>query len=63
MEAFDVGDTVLIKDGPFANFTGVVQAVDSEKIVVTVDVFGRSVGVDVPFSHAQKIRDNKALDN
>jgi transcriptional antiterminator NusG len=41
--SFEVGETVKINDGPFLNFTGVIEEVepDKGKLKVTVDIFGR----------------------
>ena len=48
---YSVGDSVKIKDGPFKDFTGVVEEVSPEKgkIKVMVSVFGRSTPVEVDF--------------
>ena len=53
---FEVGDTVRIKSGPFASFTGVVREIYSGlgELKVTVEVFGRATTVNVPASEAEK---------
>jgi transcriptional antiterminator NusG len=58
MQVFGVGDTVIIKFGPLANFTGVVQIVDQAKssLVVEVDIFGRFTSVEVLFANAEKVQ-------
>jgi transcriptional antiterminator NusG len=39
---FDVGETIKINDGPFLNFSGVIEEVDPDKgkLKVTVNIFG-----------------------
>lgn len=53
---FEVGDVVRIMEGPFANFTGTVHEVQSERgrVRVMVSIFGRSVPVDVELTQIEK---------
>ena len=48
---FDVGETVRVIDGPFANFQGVVDEVFPEKgrVRVMVSIFGRETPVELEF--------------
>jgi len=48
---FKVGDTVLVVDGPFSDFTGVVDEVNAErgKLKVMVSIFGRPTPVELDF--------------
>ncbi len=52
---FRTGDLVKIIDGPFNNFSGVVQEVneDKMKIKVTVSIFGRNTPVELDFVQAE----------
>jgi transcription termination/antitermination protein NusG len=57
MSGFRIGDTVCIRKGAFANFTGVVQEVDTERcsLKVVVDVFGRNASVVVLMIEVKKV--------
>jgi len=48
---FQVGDSVEVMDGPFADFTGVVNEVnpDKGKLKVMVSIFGRETPVELDF--------------
>lgn len=53
---FDPGQAVRIKEGPFADFQGVVEEVNYEKnrLRVAVLIFGRSTPVELEFSQVEK---------
>ena len=48
---FSVGEHVKVIDGPFNNFSGVVEEVNSEKgkLRVKVEIFGRGTPVELDF--------------
>lgn len=54
---FKVGDRVEIIEGPFINYTGVVEEVfsDRERIKVSVSIFGRATSLELDFNQVEKI--------
>ena len=55
--SFDEGETVRITEGPFANFTGLVEEYDMEhgKLKLNVSIFGRSTPVEILYTQVEKI--------
>jgi len=51
------GDYVKVIDGPFENFTGVVEELNPEKqkVRVLVSIFGRSTPVELDFLQVEKL--------
>ena len=54
---YEVGEVVLIKDGPFTDFNGNVEEVNYEKskVRVTVTIFGRATPVELEFGQVEKV--------
>jgi len=53
---FEPGEMVRVIEGPFNDFSGVVEEVNYEKskVRVAVLIFGRSTGVELEFSQVEK---------
>lgn len=54
---FKVGEVVEITEGPFADFTGEIKAIDkeNEEVTVLVKIFGRETPVKLGFEGIEKI--------
>jgi transcriptional antiterminator NusG len=54
--AWDVGETVRVVGGPFADFNGIIEDinVDQSKVRVLVDIFGRETPVELNFDQIIK---------
>lgn len=54
---FDQGEVVRVVEGPFSNFTGLIDEVNPErgKLKVMVSIFGRSTPVEVEISQVEKV--------
>lgn len=53
---FEMGETVKINDGPFLNFSGVIEEIDFErgKLKITVNIFGRNTPVELEYWQVEK---------
>ncbi len=56
-QTFEKGETVRITDGPFTNFSGKVDEVNSERntLRVLVTIFGRATPVELEFGQVEKV--------
>ena len=54
---FEPGETVTVKEGPFANYTGKIEDMDHDKgkARVMVNMFGRETPVELDFTQIDKI--------
>lgn len=53
----EVGETVRVTSGPFADFTGTIAEInlDQAKLKVLVSVFGRETPIELPFDNVAKL--------
>ncbi len=54
--SFAVGETVKINNGPFLNFSGLIEEIEPErgKLKVTVNIFGRNTPVELEYWQVEK---------
>ncbi len=54
--AFEVGNEVEIKEGPFSGFVGLIEGIDDEheKLTVMVSIFGRMTPVELTFNQVNR---------
>ena len=54
---YDVGESVRVKEGPFADFTGTIAEINEDqlKLKVLVNIFGRETPVELEFAQVAKL--------
>ena len=54
---FDVGESVRVREGPFADFSGEIAEINADhlKLKVLVNIFGRETLVEMDFSQVAKL--------
>ena len=54
---YEVGESVRVKEGPFADFAGTIAEINADhmKLKVLVNIFGRETLVEMDFSQVAKL--------
>jgi len=54
---FEIGESVRVREGPFADFTGTIAEIneDQMRLKVLVNIFGRETPVELEFSQVAKL--------
>ena len=54
---WEISETVRVKEGPFADFSGEIVEIDEDKlkVKVLVNIFGRETPVELDFSQIAKL--------
>ncbi len=54
---YDTGETVRVREGPFADFSGEIIEINEDqlKLKVLVNIFGRGTPVELEFSQVAKL--------
>jgi len=54
---YEIGETVRVKEGPFADFSGEIVEINEDqlKVKVLVNIFGRETPVELEFSQVAKL--------
>jgi transcriptional antiterminator NusG len=54
---YDVGESVRVREGPFADFTGTIAEINEDqlKLKVLVNIFGRETPVELEFAQVAKL--------
>ena len=54
---YEVGETVRVRTGPFADFSGEIAEINEDqlKLKVLVNIFGRETPVELEFSEVAKL--------
>jgi transcriptional antiterminator NusG len=54
---YEVGESVRVKEGPFADFSGTIAEINEDqlKLKVLVNIFGRETPVELEFAQVAKL--------
>lgn len=52
---YEVGEKVIVNDGPFESFEGVISELRNDKVTLEVKIFGRNNNVELTLSQIKKM--------
>ena len=54
---YEIGEIVIVTDGPFDSFNGVIDDIDNEKqrLRVSISIFGKATPIDLSFNQVKKL--------
>lgn len=52
---FIIGENVVVNDGPFSSFNGLIMEISGEKVTVEIKIFGRNTAVSLLVNQINKI--------
>jgi transcriptional antiterminator NusG len=55
--AYELGESVRVREGPFADFSGTIAEINEDqlKLKVLVNIFGRETPVELDFAQVAKL--------
>ncbi|WP_342272709.1 transcription termination/antitermination protein NusG [Candidatus Tisiphia endosymbiont of Parasteatoda lunata] len=53
---YEIGEAVIVTDGPFETFTGVIEEIDYDKnrLRVSISIFGKATPIELNFTQVKK---------
>jgi transcriptional antiterminator NusG len=51
---FDSGESVIVCDGPFKDFNGIIKEIKGDRVDVEIKIFGRNTAVSLTLEQIQK---------
>lgn len=51
---FDIGEPIIVSEGPFKEFSGIIKEVKGDRVDVEIKIFGRNTAVSLTLEQIQK---------
>lgn len=55
LDAFSIGETINVIDGPFKTFDGKISQINGDKVMLEVKIFGRNTNVELESHQIERI--------